>query len=250
MTRHHPDIDGDRGHVAQHRDQARHHGRGKQLGDVLFGQDGIDHQRHRRRDQDAQGATRCQRAGGQAPRIPVALHFRQRDRGDRGCRGHRRPADGAERGTGQHRRHRQAPLETAHECCRKTEQGLRDAALCREMPHQDEQRDHRQVVTGEACEGLGVEETCQRRPPRLRDVTRGSGEKHRDGDRRANRHQHQHDGEDHQCQQQRGHAGSASFTGPNACHRPMSPVSSRGGTMHAYTTHSGKPSIMVPEWVS
>jgi hypothetical protein len=72
LAGHHAHVDGDGRDVAQHGDQARHHGRGKQLGDVLLGQDGVDDQRHRRRDQDAQRAAGGQRAGGQAAGVAVA----------------------------------------------------------------------------------------------------------------------------------------------------------------------------------
>jgi hypothetical protein len=42
-----------------------------------------------------------------------------------------------------------------------------DAALGGKVAHQDEQRDHAQVVAGETREGLGVEEVGQRQPAGL-----------------------------------------------------------------------------------
>ncbi|MDT4859292.1 hypothetical protein FQZ97_937950 [compost metagenome] len=194
---HDPNIDGDGDHVANHRDDARHHGRSKELGDVLLGQDGVDHQRHRGRNQDAQGAASSQRASGQAARVTVAFHLGQCHRGDGGRRGHRRAADGAEARAGQHRCHGQPAFEPGRDHAGELEQCSGDAALRGEVAHQDEQRNHRQVVTGEAREGRAVEVVEERLPADLKDVPETARAKHRDRDRHANRHQDQHGGEDH-----------------------------------------------------
>ena len=88
LAGHQPHINTDGNHVAHHGNDAGHHGRCKQLGNVLLGQNGVDDQRNRRRNQNAQGATGRQGASGQAPRITVAFHLRQCHRRDGGGRGH------------------------------------------------------------------------------------------------------------------------------------------------------------------
>ena len=49
-------VDRNHHHVAKCRDDPRYHGSDEQFSDILLGQCGIDHQDHRRRDQDTQGA--------------------------------------------------------------------------------------------------------------------------------------------------------------------------------------------------
>jgi hypothetical protein len=70
----------------------------------------------------------------------------------------------------------------------KPNRAAADAALRGELAHQHEQRDHRQVVTGKAGEGLGVEESLPAAiQARLHDVADGSGDKHGDGNRQCAR---------------------------------------------------------------
>ena len=157
MARHQAHVNGNGDHVAHHGDQARHHGRCKQLGNVLLGQDGVDDQRHRGWNQDAQGAPRRQGARGQAARVAMALHFGQGHAGDGGGGGHRGAANSTKRATGEHSAHGQAAFEPAHDRSGKLKQGLADAALRGKVAHQNEQGNDRQVVVGQARKGQIVQ---------------------------------------------------------------------------------------------
>ena len=64
-------------HVAEHGDDARQHSGHEQFADRFLRQDGVDHQRHRRWNHDAQCAAGRQCAGGQGAGITVAAKFRQ-----------------------------------------------------------------------------------------------------------------------------------------------------------------------------
>ena len=216
----------DREDVAEHRDQPRHHRRGKELGDVLLGQDRVDDQRHRRRDQDAQRAARGQRAGGQPARVAVALELRQRHLSDRRGRRHRRAADRAEGRAGHHGCHRQAAAKARHQRRRAFEQRARQAALGGEVTHQDEQRDDAQVEAGEARKGLRVQEACQRHPAGLHEVADATGDEHRHGDRHAHGHQAEHQREHRQRERHRAHLTPlrAARSGLSACERPGAPT--------------------------
>ena len=231
MPGHQAHVDRDRDHVAGHRDQAGNHRGGEQLGDVLLGQDGVDHERHAGRNQDAERAPGGQCAGGQALRIAVALELRQRHRGDGGRGGHRGAANGAECGAGDHRGHRQPAAKARHGRRSHLEQGAADAALGGEVAHQDEQRDHRQVVAGKARERLGVEKTRQWRPTCLQHIADQARREHRHRDRRAQRHQRHHDGEDQQRQLHRRHSASTLRWPRSAWVNAINAVSTNGGTM-------------------
>ena len=63
--------------VENGQDQPREQRGGEQLGDRLLGDDGVDHQDERRRDQDAEGAAGGDRAGRE--RRPVAGREHLRD---------------------------------------------------------------------------------------------------------------------------------------------------------------------------
>ena len=171
VSRHEPHVDRDRQHVADHGDQPRHHRGREQLGDVLLGRGS------RRPPAITDGGIRMPSvppaatvAGGQPARVAVALHLGQRHRADRGGRGDRRPADRTEGRAGHHRGHRQTAAKAAQQRRGELEERARQAALGGELPHQQEQRDHRQVVAREARVGVGLEVADQRQPAGLRQV--------------------------------------------------------------------------------
>ena len=76
------------------------------------------------------------------------------------------------------------------------------------MSHQNKQRDHRQVITGEARKCLVVEEIRKGEPTRLRNVSVGARNKHRDSNRNAHGHEDQHDAENNAHHLNAGHAAS------------------------------------------
>ena len=188
-------------HVAQHGDDAGQDRGHEQLADRLLGQDGIDHQRHGRRDHDAQGAAGGQRTRGQRAGIAIALEFGQRHlaHGRRRCQG--RTADRPEAGAGAYRRHRDAALAVPDEGADEPEQGTAQAAMGGELAHQQEQRNHHQVVVGKP----GIGEILQRVEQRAGfaagqiEVSAAAGHEHGDADRHAQHQQHQQETENHEA---------------------------------------------------
>ena len=143
---------GDDGHRAHHQrgaKQPRQHAGRKQLADVRFGDDAVDHHDRRRRDHDAQRAAGGDDAGGQVVGVAELLHRRIRHLAHRGRGGDRRAADGAEPGAGQDRGVRQPATHVPDQRVRQAEQFVREARARDEVAHQDEQRHHAQRV-GEA----------------------------------------------------------------------------------------------------
>ena len=80
----------------------------EQCADRLFRVHRVDHQDHRRRDQDAERAARGERAGVQRGRIAELAHFRPGDLGHGRRSGERRAADSAEGSAAADGRHGQA----------------------------------------------------------------------------------------------------------------------------------------------
>ena len=117
-------VDRDRDNITDGRQHTGQEGRQKQLGDILFCQDRIDHQNDRRRDQDAQCPPRGQCRGGKPAGIAIAAQFGQRDlRHGRRCR-QRAAADRAKARAGPHGRHRHTAATMAQKAFCRFEQGL------------------------------------------------------------------------------------------------------------------------------
>ena len=143
--------------VEQRRHQARDQRRLEQLGDVLLGRDGIDHQDDRGRDQDAERAADRDRAGGKAAVVLVAQQLRQRRPAEGGGGRDRRAADRAERRAGA----RSPPSPARRAGARRQRSAARNSAvrqarLLGERAHQDEQRNDRERVVGELVVGVGL----------------------------------------------------------------------------------------------
>ncbi|MNF53700.1 hypothetical protein D3C84_351000 [compost metagenome] len=193
--------------VAQRRQQARHHRGDEQLGNGFLGQHRIDDQRHRGRDEDAQGAPRRHGGGGQAAGVVVPAQLRQRHlaHGRRG--GERRTADRAETGTGANGGHAQSTAQVADEGRRAAEDGLGQAAVGGELAHQHEQRDHRQVVVGQARPGQVVEAEQQRREVAVvhREEAQGAAHQHGQADVHAQHQQGEGGGQRQQAKTESAH---------------------------------------------
>jgi hypothetical protein len=196
VTRGHPHVHGDADQVEHHGQQRRQECRGEQLGDVLLGENPVHDQHHGGRQEDAERASGSQRRRGEPSGVVVRTHLRQRDLRDRGGRRHRGAGHRSERGTRQERSHRHPAAHAPDQRIGEGKQIAREPPLRGQLPHQQEQRDHRQVVHGEPR----VRETLQMREQRRlageRHVRRDARHEHRHGDRHAQRHQHQHACED------------------------------------------------------
>ncbi len=191
---HEADVDGDGEDEEQHRQHARDQRGGEHGDDVGLDDDRVDDQHHRRRDQDAERAAGGDRAGGERRGVAVAAQFRQRHPphgrggGGRGARQRAEAAAGGDRG------HRHAAAEPAEQRVGPAEQVARQAAARREATHQDEHRQHRQVVVGELGVGEVLELVEDDGQAGLEDGAADAGQDHRVGDRNTDRDQReQHD---------------------------------------------------------
>ena len=71
----------------------------------------------------------------------------------------------------------------------KLKQGFANAALRRKMPHQNEERNYRQVVACKSGESLAFKKIRQRTPSCLYNIPDAARNKHSDGNRHAKRHE-------------------------------------------------------------
>ena len=142
-----------------------------------------------------------QRAGRQRPGVAVAAQFRQRHLAHRRGGGQRRAADRAEARARADRRHRDPALLMAHERADKAEQRTGQPAMGGELPHQQEQRNHHQVVIRQPRIREILERIEQRRgvAPGQIQIPAGADDEHRDADRHADDHQRQHHAKDHEA---------------------------------------------------
>jgi hypothetical protein len=190
------DDDADHDHVADHGDDAGEYGCHEQLADRFLGQDGVDHQRHRGRDHDAQCAAGRQRAGGQRAGIAIAFEFRQCHLAHGRRSGQRGAADGAEAGAGADGGNGDAALEVAEEGRDEAEQGLRQSAVGGELAHQQEQGYDDQVVVGKSRVGKVLQRVEQRQAVADQEpIAAGADHEHGDADRNAHHQQCHQDAE-------------------------------------------------------
>ena len=166
--------------------------RGEQLADIGLGHDAVEHQRDAGRDQDAQGAAGGDRAGRQAVGIAEAAHRRHRDLGHGGGGREARPADRAEPAAGNDRRHRQPATAVPEPLVGRLVEVVADPRPGDEIAHQDEQRQHREVVDHRHV-GEGVADA----PHRRRQADR-VGEPRRADDRHAEADRHLEQQQDEQ----------------------------------------------------
>ena len=149
---------------------------------------------HGRRNQDAQRTASSQRGRGQRTGITRALELRQGHLAHGGSRGQRRAADGTETGASADGCHGHTALAVAHPGFSRLEQRLRQAAERGKLPHQQEQRDHRQVVVGERAVGdllELVEDGCVRAVDEVR--PHQAADRHGQANGHANENQSQQD---------------------------------------------------------
>ena len=144
-------VDRDRDQVADGRDDAGHERRDEQLGDVLLGQDRVDDEHDRRRDQDAERAAGGERRGREAPGVV-----------DGAASPAARPAPSSRRSRPRCRRSRRRPRRRRTAAIARPPRkwpisafaapnSARDSPPCvANCAHQQEQRDDRQVVDREA----------------------------------------------------------------------------------------------------
>ena len=194
-------------HVAQHRDEARHHRGHEQFADRLLGEDGVDDQRDRGRDHDAQRAARCKSSGGQAPGIAVTAQLGQRDLSHGRGRGERRAADRAEAGAGADCGHRHAAAAMTEKRADEAEQAAAQAAMRGELTHQQEQRDDYQVVVreprvGQILQGIEQREHLSRGEV---EIAACADAEHRDADRHTHDQQRHQDAEHAEADADPGH---------------------------------------------
>jgi hypothetical protein len=122
----------------------------EQLADGLLREDGVDDQRHRGRDHDAQRASGGERPGGQGARVAKALELGQCHLPHGGGRGQGGTANGTEASAGTDRSHGHAALHVAHECFHELEERSAQTPVRRKLAHEQEQRDDHDVVVGQA----------------------------------------------------------------------------------------------------
>ena len=97
--------DPDHGDIKKHRDDAGDNAGDEQVADAFFGQDAVDDQRRRGRNEDAHGAAGGDRAGGETFVVVVAAHGRDGDF-SHGCRGgDGRARNGGKAAAGRYCRH-------------------------------------------------------------------------------------------------------------------------------------------------
>ena len=136
----------DHAEIHHQTENAGDHGGDEEVADVGLGEDAVDHQDDRGRDQDAERAAGGDGGRGELIRVAVALHARV---GDLGHRSRGREAGAAHRtetGAGHHGRQRQAAAHRPEESVRGAKQVVRDARAREDVAHQDEHRHHGELV--------------------------------------------------------------------------------------------------------
>ena len=225
-----PHVQRDGHHVARRREQPRHDGGEEQLGDVLLGQDRVDHEDDRRREEDAEGAAGGKGRGGEAagvalpPKLGQNATLAHRRRG-----GERGAADRAEPRAGTDGGHRHPPPRRCpHPAFRGTKQRCRHARQGRELPHQQEHRNDRQRVAGEGRVGLALEAGEEDVRPAEREVQPAEpAEQHREPHRCAQEDQQQQHREGEEAERQRAHR--SVFAPSASTPRSVSPFVPPGG---------------------
>ena len=184
--------DGDGDDEERRQQQAGEEAGEQQPADRLLGEDAIDDERCARRDENPERAAGRDRAGRKAVIVLVALHLGQADlaHGDR--RRDARSRDGGKAGAGHDRRGGKAAAPMADPCIGRAEQRTAHAGRRREIAHQHEQRNDREIVIGRV--GIGIRAKGHQRL--LRPVEYGESdaahEQHGDADGHAQRQQAEH----------------------------------------------------------
>ena len=140
------DRDLNRHHIENDAEDAGNDAGDEQLADRGFGEQAVDHQDDRRRNQDPQRSAGGDRGRGQLIGIAELAHFRHHHLGHGGGGGERRAADGGKAATGGNGGHGEATAEMAEKGVGDLVELTADAALVDEQAHQDEQGHHRKPV--------------------------------------------------------------------------------------------------------
>jgi hypothetical protein len=135
-------------HAGQH--EARNEARHVQPAHRGLRQEAVDDEVDARRDQNPQGAPSGQRAEDETLVIGRLLEIRQGDLADRRRRGHARPRDGGEHGTGHHVGVQQPPRQVPEPAIEGAIQSIRQPGAQQDLAHEDEQRhgDEHEVDAG------------------------------------------------------------------------------------------------------
>ena len=126
----------------------------EQLADRLSGDDPEDNQGDARGHEYAQRPDRGHDPRGEPLVVVVPVHLGDGDTRERCGRGGGRSADGLERRGARHRGHRHPPGDMPDKFVGGVVQPFGDARIEGDLPHQDEERDHRKAVGGEDIEDI------------------------------------------------------------------------------------------------
>ena len=166
----------------------------QQRADIHLGEQAVDHERDRWRDQHRQRARDRDHAGGHFGFVSLLQHRRQAGRRERRRRSRAGAADGAETGAGQGGRHAQAAGNPSHPGGSRLEQIVGNAADQHEFGHQQEHRDGDQFIGCHGRQRRGLQDARQDRHAADQVESQNAGAGHCKADRRADREQHeQHD---------------------------------------------------------
>ena len=166
----------------------------QQRADIHFGQQAVDDERDRWRDQHRQRARDRDHAGGHLRLVALLQHRGQAGRRQRRGRSRAGAADRAEAGAGQRGRHAEAAGDPADPGGGRLEQIVGDAADQHELGHQQEHRDRDQFVGRHRRQRRGLQDARQHRHAADQIKPEHARARHRKADRRADRQQHeQHD---------------------------------------------------------
>ena len=179
--------------------------------DVLLGDEAVDREHDRRRDQDAERAARRDHAGCDIVAVAEATHLGQRDVAH-GRRGRdRRAADRGEAAARADGGEREAAAEVAEPGVAGAKQFLRHPRCGREHAHQDEHRDQAEVVVGRRAHRRRREQVERRAPAGDRGEPADPGQRHGDADRHPHQHHQEHRRETRNGDEiGRAHSGAAS----------------------------------------
>jgi hypothetical protein len=178
----------------------------EQLADRLLGDDAVDDQRQRGRDEDAQRAAGGDEAGGQFLRVAALPHLRDAHAAHGGAGGRAGAAHGGEHRAAEDVGHAEAAGQLVEPAMRRLVEVRRRPRLADRRAHQDEQRDGEQgEVVQLAVERLGDVLQVARRHEEEHEAERHAAQ--REGDRHAGEQQQQRRAEVEQADLKHAHGG-------------------------------------------
>ena len=169
----------------------------QQRADIHFGQQPVDHECHRRRDQHRQRARYRDHAGCHLRLVALLQHRGQAGRRQRRCGSGAGAADRAEAGAGQCGCHAETAGDLADPGGGRLEQIVGNAADQHKLGHQQEHRNRDQLIGGHRRQRRGLQDARQHRHAADQIKPEHARARHRKAHRRADRKQHE---QDHHCQ--------------------------------------------------